>query len=61
MNEEEIKPFKLEKTYFFDEEKLIQILYNQSYSKMYAGSIEGSIIIFPVEGETFDIEEEEDP
>lgn len=28
---------------------------------MYAGSSEGSIIIFPVEGETFDIEEEEEP
>lgn len=27
---------------------------------MYAGSDEGSIITFPVEGETFDIEEEEE-
>ncbi|EAR97028.3 hypothetical protein TTHERM_00196190 (macronuclear) [Tetrahymena thermophila SB210] len=60
LNEDEIKPFKLEKTYLYDEEKLVNILYNQTYSKLYAGSNQGSIIIFPVEGETFDIEEEEE-
>lgn len=35
-------------------------MYNQSFTKIYAGSEEGSIITFPVEGETFDIEEEEE-
>jgi len=59
LNEEEFKPFKLDKSYFYDDEKINVILYNQSFTKMYSGTDEGTVLVFPVVAETFDFEEEE--
>ncbi len=59
LEDEEFKPFKLDKSYTYMDERIVYITYNHFYTKMYAGTEEGGIIFLPVEAESFDVEEEE--
>lgn len=47
LDDKEFQPFKLDKSYMYDEEKIISIMYNQSFTKMYAGTEWGCILTFP--------------
>ena len=47
LEDKEFLPFKLDKSYMYDEEKIISIMYNQSFTKIYAGTEWGCILTFP--------------
>ncbi|KRX02904.1 WD40-repeat-containing domain [Pseudocohnilembus persalinus] len=59
-NDEDQKPFKFDKRYQYQDEKIINILYNQDFTKMVAGTQEGSLLILPEVAETLEGEEEEE-
>ncbi|EGR30550.1 hypothetical protein IMG5_129360, partial [Ichthyophthirius multifiliis] len=59
-NVEALKPFKIDKNYTYNDAKIVQLMYNQQYSKIYVGTNEGNIIILPIEAESNDIDEEEE-
>lgn len=61
LNDEDLRPFKLDKVFQYSEMTICHILYNHTYTKMYASTEEGFIVTFPKEGESNQMEEEDEP
>lgn len=61
LNDEDLRPFKLDKVFQYNDKAINCILYNHQYTKMYASTEEGYIVTFPKEGESNMLEEEEEP
>ena len=59
LGDQEFPPFKLDKSYLYDDEKIITLMYNHIYTRIFAGTEGGSVVIFDVPAETFDYEEDD--
>lgn len=58
--DEELLPFKLDKSIQYENSPIVNAYYNHEYTKILASTANGSLVVFPIEAESNILEDDED-